>query len=131
MALCAENGTVGMKTVVRNLLFGLSFVLMLGHSLVPHEHDPNANRPNFILWEVFSIDLGGDHLHHFAPTEVALAADGIHAEQLPRLFGLEQRTTAPAKSTVGEPTTTPFGSGEASLGHLSSWSRRPPPSSLA
>ena len=120
-----------MMNRLRNLLLGLAALLMLGHSLVPHEHDPNANRPNFILWEVFSIDLGGDHLHHFAPTEVGLAADGIHVEQLPRLVWPVLRLEAPSQIPSGEPTTTPLGTGAASHGHLSSWSRRPPPSSLA
>ncbi|MFN5086928.1 MAG: hypothetical protein ACK5EF_00985 [Bacteroidota bacterium] len=114
---------------VRNLLLGLAALLMLGHSLVPHDHS-GSNPPKFILWQLFSVDLGGDHLQHFAPASCDVAPEDVQKIQLPdrspslRLgFALESNSPARCGASAS-PSRVP-------QGHLSSWSRRPPPSSLA
>ncbi len=129
VAFCAPNGTsIVNLTRLRNLLFGLASVLMLGHSLVPHEHSGNRD-PKFILWELFSVDLGSDHLQHFAPTSCESAPEDANQQQLPA------RTEFQSLSHVAVPRSTlvrrPSGARARAHGHLSSWSRRPPPSKIA
>lgn len=109
-------------------MLGLAAVLMWGHSLVPHDHS-TTNPPQSFLWQLFSVDLGGDHLQHYAPTHCESAPEDTNCQQLPLepelaslSFGcIEFRATALQPS---------FAEARA-LGHLSSWSRRPPPSQLS
>ncbi|MEY4651022.1 MAG: hypothetical protein RJA06_1095 [Bacteroidota bacterium] len=114
---------------VRNLLLGLAALLMLGHSLVPHDHS-GSNPPKFILWQLFSVDLGGDHLQHFAPASCDVAPEDVDQVQLPDLCvtpGQEPTTHWIPQPRLGQPRNAHLIPEE----HLSSWSRRPPPSSLA
>ena len=113
---------------LRNLLLGLAALLMLGHSLVPHDHH-GANPPKFFLWELFSVDLGSDHLQHFAPTSCEAAPEEENQQQLPLVHG---STTSDLESTSADlGTPRPCNAQISALGFLSGWSRRPPPSELA
>lgn len=112
---------------VRTLLFGLATLLMLGHSMVPHDH---SNPPEFILWKLFSVDLGGDHLQHFAPSSSDVAPEEVNQVQLPSTIS-PLRVVSIARSSAHHPVGTPCRPFNRLQGHLSSWSRRPPPSSLA
>ena len=128
MALCAFHPHRIVKTpTFRTLLLGLATLLMLGHSMVPHDH---SNPPEFILWKLFSVDLGGDHLQHFAPSSCDVAPEDVDQVQLPDLCvtpGQEPTTHWIPQPRLGQPRNAHL----IPEGHLSSWSRRPPPSSLA
>jgi len=117
-----------MMTSLRNLLLGISALLMLGHSLVPHDHS-GSTASNFVLWELFSVDLGNDHLQHFAPISCDVAPEDANQVQLPQL-GPKWTVESEVLWTPSVHAATPHGSNRTQ-GHLSSWSRRPPPSSLA
>jgi hypothetical protein len=112
----------------RNVLFGLSALLMLGHSLVPHDHSGD-HPPKFILWELFSVDLGGDHLQHFAPSSCETAPEDANQQQLPVLFDVETIENWPKAFIC--PGADPFSGHNRADGYLTSWSRRPPPSKIA
>jgi hypothetical protein len=129
MAFCAEIRTCSIvKTPVRNLMLGLAAVLMLGHSLVPHDHS-TTNPPQSLLWQLFSVDLGGDHLQHYAPTHCESAPEDANHQQLHLLpefealsFGSSEFSTPKLQTKAAE---------ARALGHLTSWSRRPPPSKFS
>ena len=129
MAFCAEIRTRSIvKNHVRNLMLGLAAVLMWGHSLVPHDHS-TTNPPQSLLWQLFSVDLGGDHLQHFAPTHCESAPEDANHQQLPLLPEFEVLSFG--RTGFSTPELHPSAAEARALGHLSSWSRRPPPSQLS
>jgi hypothetical protein len=111
---------------VRNALMYVAALLMLGHSIVPHDHS-NFEPPRFILWQLFSVDLGGDHLQHFAPSASEEAPQDAIQDQL--LASIDHSFLLPRPFAWDEPVERPHCA--QTFGHLSSWSRRPPPSSFA
>lgn len=129
VALCAEIRTRSIvKNHVRNLMLGLAAVLMWGHSLVPHDHS-TTNPPQSLLWQLFSFDLGGDHLQHFAPTHCESAPEDANHQQLPLLPEFEVLSFG--RTGFSTPELHPSAAEARAIGHLSSWSRRPPPSQLS
>lgn len=129
VAFCAEIRTRSIvKNHVRNLMLGLAAVLMLGHSLVPHDHS-TTNPPQSLLWQLFSVDLGGDHLQHYAPTHCETAPEDANHQQLPLLPEFEVLNFG--CTGFSTPELHPCAAEARALGHLSSWSRRPPPSKLS
>ncbi len=113
---------------LRNLFFGLAALLMLGHSMVPHDHS-GAHPPKFILWQLFSVDLGGDHLQHFAHTSCETAPQDANQQQLPILC--ESDPAHYVWSGFNIPALRASAAEARTLGHLTSWSRRPPPSKFS
>jgi hypothetical protein len=113
---------------IQKILVYLSALLMTGHDLVPHDHS-GVHPPKFILWELLSVDLGSDHLKHFAASSGSTDHEDAHQQQLPVITALKVVNHWP--SAISSPCPGPSRVLNRANGHLASWSRRPPPSKIA